>query len=44
MNRLEACLLLHCLPGLGWQRSLKMVEHFGTPEAFFLIQEKNGSV
>jgi len=40
MNRLEACLLLHCLPGLGWQRSLKMVEHFDTPEAIFSHSRK----
>ena len=40
MNRLEACLLLHCLPGLGWQRSLKMSDHFGSPEAIFLHSKK----
>ena len=35
MKRLEACLLLEALPGMGWHRAQKIVAHFGSPEAVF---------
>jgi DNA processing protein len=35
MNRLEACLLLQSIPGMGMHRCVKIVSHFGSPEAVF---------
>ena len=35
MTRLEACLLLRLIPGIGNIRSRKLVEHFKSPEAIF---------
>ena len=35
MKRLEACLLLQSLPGMGLHRSVKLVSHFGSAEAVF---------
>ncbi len=35
MTRLEACLLLNAIPGIGLQRSLKLTQYFGSPEAIF---------
>lgn len=41
MNRLEACLLLESLPGMGWNRAQRMVTHFGSPEAIFLAKHQD---
>jgi ERCC4-type nuclease len=41
MKRLEACLLLESLPGMGWHRSQKMVTHFGSPEGIFQANIKD---
>ena len=35
MKRLEACLILQSLPGMGLHRAIKMVTHFGSAEAVF---------
>ncbi len=35
MTQLEACLLLDCLPGIGFQRSIKLLLHFGGAPAVF---------
>jgi len=41
MKRLEACLLLESLPGMGWHRAQKMVTHFGSPEGIFQANIKD---
>lgn len=43
MKRLEACLLLEALPGMGWHRAQKIVAHFGSPEAVFESNPKEWS-
>ena len=35
MTELEACLVLEYLPGIGWQRSQKLLMHFGSASAIF---------
>ena len=40
MKRLEACLLLESIPGMGWHRAQKMVAHFGSAEAIFETSTK----
>ncbi len=35
MKRLETCLILQSLPGMGLHRAIKMVTHFGSAEAVF---------
>mgnify|MGYP001181881204 len=35
MKRLEACLILQALPGMGFHRAVHMLTHFGTAEAVF---------
>ena len=35
MKRLEACLILQALPGMGLHRAVSMVSHFGSAEAVF---------
>jgi len=40
MKRLEACLLLQSLPGMGLHRSVKLVSHFGSAEAVFSASVK----
>lgn len=35
MTQLEACLLLESLPGIGFQRCIKLVLHFGSATAIF---------
>ena len=35
MKRLEACLILQALPGMGLHRAVSMVSHFGPAEAVF---------
>lgn len=41
MKRLEACLLLQSLPGMGLHRSVKLVSHFGSAEAVFSASFKD---
>ena len=41
MKRLEACLLLQSLPGMGLHRSVKLVSHFGSAEAIFSASFKD---
>ena len=41
MNRLEACLLLESLPGMGWNRAQRMVIHYVSPEAIFLAKPQD---
>ena len=41
MKRLEACLLLQSLPGMGLHRSVKLVSHFGSVEAVFSASFKD---
>ncbi|MGI9541182.1 MAG: helix-hairpin-helix domain-containing protein [Flavobacteriaceae bacterium] len=43
MKRLEACLLLEALPGMGWHRAQKIIAHFGSPEAVFESNPKKWS-
>ena len=35
IKRLEACLILQALPGMGLHRAVSMVSHFGSAEAVF---------
>ena len=41
MKRLEACLILQSLPGMGLHRSVKLVSHFGSAEAVFSASFKD---
>lgn len=40
MNRLEACLYLRLLPGIGPVKEQKLLNHFSTPEAIFEASDK----
>jgi len=43
MNRLEACLYLRFLPGIGPVKEQKLITHFSTPEAIFEASDKEWS-
>ena len=41
MNRLEACLILQSIPGMGMHRCVKLVSHFGSAKAVFEASHKD---
>lgn len=44
MTELEACLLLESLPGIGWQRSIKLLLHFGSAQNVFLANHHDWKI